>query len=316
MLERTTESGLHETEGESAADPTAARLAALGVALDPEIDYRLSTVFPKLEGWGVKGAIKRKAKLIKQIEPHLKEMLHPGEEVLFVSKGVQYSFAEQYFMGLWAATINQTVFVLTNLRLLMLRTRSNGRPKETFWTLYYNQIQKFKGGWTGMLELKLRDGRKLKFSGFPKLDRKTMPQVFEQTLEGYRTQGFDPQVSQSLENLCSGCFTVVPKQQFDCEDCGVSFWRPRDVALRSLFIPSWGDIVMKHYTIAVVELIGAAIAWFIAFSMIFKFVRNGDPVALIVAAVVLFFTHVVDAMVTYHVAGKGLHPRSRRASDA
>ncbi|MGD9856543.1 MAG: hypothetical protein AB7U20_16470 [Planctomycetaceae bacterium] len=300
-------------EAELQPDPAAARLTALGVSLDPQIPYRLSTMFPKLDGWGAKGAVKKKAKVIAQVEPHLKRMLHDGEEVLYIAKGVQYSFSEHYFMGVWAMTINQTVFVLTNLRLLMLRTNGKGRPKETFWTLFYSQIERFKGSWTGMLELKLRDGRKLKFSGFPKLDRKTMPQVFEQTLEQYRRQGFDPQVSQSLENLCSDCFAIVPKQSFDCEACGTRFWHPKDVALRSLIIPSWGDIVLKHYTIAVVEMIGALIAWFVAAALVVDYVTNGTLESLIIAAVVLFFTHVVDALVTHHVAKKGLHPRSRPA---
>src|SRR5688572_12902347 len=93
----------------------ATKLQQLGIQLDPEIPYRVDTMFPRLEGWGAKGELKKKGKIINQVEPRLAEMLRPGEEVLYIAKGVQYSFFEQYFMGIWAITINQTVFVLTNV---------------------------------------------------------------------------------------------------------------------------------------------------------------------------------------------------------
>lgn len=291
----------------------ATRLDRLGVALNSEIPYRLETMFPRVEGWGAKGELKKKGKLIRQVEPWLAEMLRPNEEVLYVAKGVQYSFTEHYFMGLWALTINQTVFVLTNVRLLMLRSNGSGKPKETFWMIYYSQIAKFKAGWTGMLELKLKDGKKLQFSGFPKSDRKTMPGVFERALEKYREVGFDPQVTQSLENLCSHCYARVPKGEFECGKCGAEFWKPSAVALRSLMFPSWGDIAMKHYVVAVAEFIGYCGTWFVAAMLVLAALRQGDTAGLVIAVgigvVLLGIAHGVDAAVTYFVAKKGLHPR-------
>jgi hypothetical protein len=156
-----------------------AKLQQLGIQLSSDIPYRLETMFPRLEGWGAKGEIKKKAKVIRNVEPVLAELLRPGEEVLYIAKGVQYSFFEQYFMGIWALTINQTVFVLTNVRLLMFRTDSSGRPKRTSWMIYYSQIEVLKANWMGVLNLKLRDKRKLQFSGFSKSDRQTMPRIFE-----------------------------------------------------------------------------------------------------------------------------------------
>ncbi len=297
-------------------DQALARLNEIGVSLDPEIPYRLSTMFPKLEGWGAKGGIKKKAKIIAQVEPSLKAMLHQGEEVLYIAKGIQHSFAEQYFMGIWAQSINQTVFVLTNVRLLMLRTNGKGKPKQTFWVIYYSQIEKFKGSWTGVLQLKLRDGKKLKFTGFPKLDRKTMPVVFEEALAKYRELGFDPEVTQSLENLCSDCYQPVAKGVYDCDDCGTSYWKPKDVALRSLIFPSWGDLVLKHYTIAVVEMIGFFMAWAISIVLVVDYLNTGEIGAIIAAGFILVMTHGMDALITYYVAGKGLHPRSRQPTHA
>lgn len=298
----------------------AARLQTLGIALDPAIPYRLETMFPRLEGWGVKGELKKKGKVIRQVESRLKEMLRPNEEVLYIAKGTQYSFAEQYFMGIWAMTINQTVFVLTNVRLLMLRTNGSGKPKQTFWMIYYSQIDKFQASWTGMLTLKLGDGKTLKFSGFPKSDRKAMPAVFEQALERYRELGFNPDASQSLECLCSHCHAIVPKDEFECEKCGAEFWRPSAVALRSLIFPSWGDIVMKHYVVGAVEFVGYCVTWIVVLSLIGGALANGDAAGLVGGVVAGLFllgiAHGVDAALTYFVAKKGLHPRRGPKLDA
>ena len=40
------------------------------------------------EGWGAKGEIKKKGKVIHEVEPLLKEMLRPNEKVLYLAKGV------------------------------------------------------------------------------------------------------------------------------------------------------------------------------------------------------------------------------------
>ncbi|MFP6762424.1 MAG: hypothetical protein VB858_02360, partial [Planctomycetaceae bacterium] len=76
-------------------------------------------MFPKLEGWGSKSGIRRKVVLIGQIEPIPGDLLLPNEEVMYMANGVQHSAQEALTIG--ANLINQTVFVLTNLRLVMLR---------------------------------------------------------------------------------------------------------------------------------------------------------------------------------------------------
>ncbi len=229
------------------AEEVQAQLNKLKLSLDAAIPYRLPTVFAKISGWGAKGEIKRRAKLIQQVEPTLKKMLMPKEEVLYVAKGTQSSTSEALFMGAyWAAMMNQTVFVLTNLRILMLRSKGNGKPTHTFWVLYYSEIDLFQPSWTGALKLKLKDGKKFTFTGFPKLDRKAMPTIFQDALDDYRKLNFHPAVSQSRENLCSHCFQVVPKDRYVCRNCGSDFWTPKELALRSLVFPSWGDICMKH----------------------------------------------------------------------
>lgn len=277
------------------------RLTELNLVLSPEINYRLETMFPQLEGWFVNGAIKKKYKLVQQVEPLLKEMLLDKEEVLFVSKGIQNSFIESFFMGaLWAQTINHTVVVLTNLRLLCLRTNGKGKPKQTFWSIYYSQIKDLKSTIFGNSKIILKDGTKLIYKGFPKQDRKGMRNVFLEAYRLFEEKGFDPPVSQSRERLCGNCYEVVPRGDYDCDACQATFWRPSEIAIRSFVFPSWGDFVMKHYPVAIAEMFG-----FLFLLMLMAVaIAEGD---FVFAGVLFLLANGGDALVTSIIAAKGLH---------
>ncbi len=286
------------------------RLEEFGMSLSPDIDYDLEKIFPKVEGWGWKVPFKSKYKLLRHLESLLKDCLFEGEKVLFLAKGNQHSLTEAVFMGIWAHGINHTVFVLTNVRLLMFRTNSRGKPKKTFWMVYYNQIVHFKGNWHGMLNLKLKDGRRLSFSGFSRQDRKEMPTIFTQALEAFRQSEFNPPVSQSLENLCSHCLDKVSKDEYFCETCGAKFWSPKELALRSLIFPSWGDFLMGHHFIAFLEMFGGLSSWTFLLVRLSGFLTGADPTEMVSAILFFLIVNGSDAMLTYHIARKGLHPRS------
>jgi len=289
---------------EAAAEDGAVReqLAKWDLSLDFEQPYRLEKMFPRLSGWGSKSEIRRKVTLIGQVEPILGDLLLPNEEVMYISKGVQHSAFEALTIGaLWSNLINQTVFVLTNLRLVMLRSNSRGKPRETGWSLFYSQISQFKAGFTGVLKLKLKDGRSLQFTGFSKLDRKSMPVIFQECMDAYRDLDFDPECSQSREDLCGRCFAVVPKGQFECPNCETRFWTPAQVAVRSLIFPAWGDFLLKHRLFAVFEVIGIGITWLVALNLASRTEYGAAVLAILIA-------HGLDALVTYCIASKGLHP--------
>jgi hypothetical protein len=290
----------------SPRDKLLRQLTKLKITLDDRVSYRLESVFAQTTGWGSNAEIKRRAVLINLAAPRLSEMLLENEEVLYVARGVQQvSFAESSFlgasfmMGAWQfAAVNQTIFVLTNLRLLLMRCNNSGKPRETFWVIYYSEISKFKSTWTGGLDLPLKDTRSLTFNGFSSRDLKAMPTIVQESIDRYEQHAFEPVVTQSRENLCSYCYNVVPKGEFDCAACGARFWLPRDLALRSLVFPSWGDFSMKHYSIAFVELIGYALSWIAAINAGLGFVL-----------LILLVEHPFDALMTYKIAHKGLNPR-------
>ncbi|MCA8987753.1 MAG: hypothetical protein KDA78_08950 [Planctomycetaceae bacterium] len=290
--------------------PTAERrLQELNLFVPEHLDLNIDSVFPRVQGWGWKNEMKQKVKLLNAAQQELSQMLFEGEEVIYIAKGIRYSFVEFYFMGLWASMINHTVFVLTNLRLIMLHTNGKGIPKKTFWMIYYSQIDKFKASWNGMINLKLKDGKKLAFSGFQKTDRKKLPDAFETALEGYRAAGFAPETSQSMENLCTYCKEAIPKNIYDCDDCGAKFWTPGQIAWRSFVFPSWGDFVMGHTTIAVLEMFGGVIAWLMFVVLLVDGINTNSAEKVTTAFIMLAIANGIDAAVTAHISRKGLHPR-------
>jgi hypothetical protein len=290
-------------------------LHELNLSLHPQINYNYDSMFQKISGWGSKGDIKRIHGTVIPIEPLLAKMLFPEEQVLYVARGIQHKISEQYFLGIWANLINQTVFVLTNLRVLMFRVNSKGIPQNTNWMIYYNQIKKIKGSMLGAMVVKLQDGNSLTFTGFKGTDKKQIPLVFEDAVATYQQLGFQPESSQSRENVCSNCLQVVPKQHYECARCGQVFWKPSEVAMRSLIFPSWGDFCMGHVTLAGVELLGYLFTWIIFFGAIVQAIANPNLAtaigAILVFVFVLIFEHLVDAALTYFIAKKGLHPKGQ-----
>ena len=170
--------------------------------------------------------------------------------------------------------------------------------------IYYSEITKFKTNITGMVNLSLQDGKKYRFSGFPSMDRKAMPVIFEEAVDQFRELGFEPDCTQSRENACKHCFSVVPNQEFECPKCGATFWTPKEIAIRSFVFPAWGDILMKHYPLAVVEILGYLFSWIIAGGLF----ATGDYIA---GFLVLLFVHTFDALVTMMIARKGLHTKRK-----
>ena len=291
-------------------DPTAeSRLAELGLSLDKGINWNLPSIFPKIKGLGYKGKIKNKCKLIKQVEPVLLQTLHNDEEVLYVAKGIQLKFWEQYFMGVFAQLINQTVFVLTNGRLLMFNTDTKGKPKHSYWMVYFSEIVKFKKRFLGGMTMKLKDKSKFVFTGFKGADKKSMPEIFERINQQYSEMGFSPEVSQSRECLCTVCKQVVQKKVYKCANCGQDYWTPKELGIKSLIFPSWGDWLMGHHLLATVELLSYLITGAVFVLLLF----GPDPIPLAawipLVAFVLFFEHVVDGWLTYSIASKGLVPK-------
>lgn len=269
-----------------------------------DLPYYYPQLFPRTSGWGAKGEIKRRIKLLKTIEPTVKNLLLTGEEVRFVTTGIFSSFLEQYFLGYIAYLINRTVFVFTNYRIVMMNSNSRHVPLQMKWHIPYDQIVKFKAGGfiSAATVFKLKDKKKYVFAKMPKADRKLLREFVTGMMERADTEDFHLPHFQGRDNLCPNCLQPVPPKTYDCEKCSEEFIKPSKPALMSLCLPCLGNFYLGHWLIGIFELVGYIVVGFVLIVM-----WQEDGVAAIpIILVVLAAEHGFDALMTYHIAKKGL----------
>lgn len=271
---------------EVTADRVISKLSALNLHLSPEINYRLETMFPKLDGMFVNRGIKKKFQLVQQSEPLLKKMLLEHEQVLFVSEG--------------RLDFQKIIIVLTNLRLLWMHNTGGKEPSYPFWTIYYSQIDDLKKTFLQNPKFCLKDGTKLRLNDFPKQEHETLRDVFQEAAQRFQEEGLDPPVSQSCENLCGNCFKIVSEQTSKCDACGAIFWTPFEMGIRGLIFPPWGSFTIRPYYSAFGELISYAS---IMFGVLILDVR--DDLAFAILAFVLL--NSTAAVSFYKLTAKGLY---------
>ncbi|MBI3468856.1 MAG: hypothetical protein HY000_38115 [Planctomycetes bacterium] len=292
--------------------------------LSPRIRYHLRTLFPKTAGWGARKDIERRLAMLEAVQDRLAGVLHPLEEVLYVAKGVQvevpllswlmflFNHVVMLLQHVFARQTNRILFVLTNLRVLMMNTSRRGRLRHGFWQLYYNQILSFEEVVSfkppGHIRLKLRDGTRLRFSGLRRGERQRVKGLIMQAAAVQQHMQFAPKVSQSRESLCSTCFQVVPRTVYTCAGCGTEYVAPKVAAIRSLLLPCLGNFMLGQRFLGMVELVIYAVTWI---GFVARMAANPAqlPVALPFLCILLTMEHGLSGALTYSMAKKALVPR-------
>jgi hypothetical protein len=266
--------------------------------------YAWDKLFPKTEGLGAAGDIRRRVRMLASVEGRIGTLLYPGERIEFVTRGVLNSFVEQYFMGIWSVIINRTLFLFTNYRVILLNADGKGRARAMMWQIPYHGMHKYgAGAMAGSVRFKV-DGGDFRFAGVPRADRKRLKLLVGEKLEQARTEGLDFPSHRGRDPLCTRCATPLPPKSPGCPECGERFINPIRPALMSLVIPGLGDLYLGHRMMAVLELIGFAFVLLIAASI----AGAGDPVDIVVALLLIIIANGYDAAVTLHVARKGALP--------
>ena len=282
-------------------DQTRRELARLFPA-DLQVD--LDRVFPKLDGWGMKRANRKRAELLAKAAPVLKAALAPDERVQYVAAGVVSLWWEQMMAGWVSILINRTTLVLTTQRLLLIHTNSRGRPESYVNQIRLDGIRSAKRGWLGgALKLALGRGSRT-LTGMVRSDARQLATM----LTGR------PTASGGVTALCPACFEPAAEHGA-CARCRTSVKSPRAAALRSLLLPGLGDFYLGHRFLASMEMVGSLAAWCVIVAiMLPAFGPNAEQSAMLAAlsaGVLLLVVNGFDALLTYAQAKKGLHSMDR-----
>lgn len=274
--------------------------------LRPDGPYVWAWLFPRLDGFGAGGDVKRRVKLLAGIEPRLDLLVFPGERIEFITTGVLNSPVEQFFMGLWAVLVNRTLFVFTNLRVILINAEGKGKPKTLMWQIPYARMQKYgKGTLGGVVKIKTLDGRSYTFIHVPGADRKRLGDYMNARLAENQHDALAFPSHADRDPLCAQCCSPVPIGSPACPECGDAFTNPAVPALLSLALPGLGHLYMGHKQVATFEMLGFAA---ILVKMGFLISATGLAGAAL-AVLVIATTSGIDSLVTLHVAKKGCFPR-------
>jgi uncharacterized protein (DUF983 family) len=285
----------------SASDPS----DLLNVS-DSRIPYRFDQIF-SAKGFGAKRLARNRLKLMKAIDPHVQTILSDGEKVQFVSWGTEYSFLEQFFMGLWSHLINRRALVFTDRRILMIQINSRRKVLDLKTQLRFQAIDKFATKTFGYIGLVLRNGNRFNITGIPRKDRNFIKGFVSKKISETRAEA----PGLGIENLCPKCGNKVLSFPDRCRQCGQAFKSAKKAGWLSLVFPGLGDIYLGHRGLGIMEILGGMLAWgSVAVPYAWATFSEGGPwiVSAGVASGIFVFVHGTDCWITRRVGFKGIYP--------
>ena len=255
---------------------------------------------------------KFKLKVLKVVKPTLDALLRKDEQVMRIGGGTAYYPVEIFFgNGFLTMLYNRYAIVATNQRLVMINTnhRMTGLRHYLF-QMPYDEIKKVSRGlFRTSLNLVRKKGRRRLFT--------SMKMAFTRELREFIAPQLTPGSTavsgdEALECLCPACYTGLPGYTDACETCGATFKNARKAALRSLLPPGWGDWYLGHRLLGGLELMGSLFVW----SVVFNLLTQGGAEDAGVAAFILLFYNGFDALLTRHMARKGIMLEARASTTA
>ena len=269
---------------------------------DTDGPYDFPTIFPA-KGWGDRRRSKKKFKLLKRIDPEVREMLEEGERVQHVTWGTAVSFLEAYFFGWVIYYLNQRALVVTDRRVLMIQIDTRRRPGVLRDQLRYAAIERIKGTLLGNTQIRMRDGKTRLFSHVPRKDRA----VLQQVLRDLRGKVGPDRAVQDIEHLCPRCYQIVRDFPATCPSCGTKLKSPRKAVLLSLAFPGLGVFYLGYRKLGAFKVVVAALVW-LSYLMPDPQYPMTLPGILIGAVFLLVFMHGGLALATRYLARRGVYP--------
>lgn len=286
--------------------------------------FNLATIFPDRKGFGVKRHNKKRIEYLIQAKPLLLKMLHDGEVIEYVTRGIYSSVLEQMTGGgIWVRYMNITLIVLTNQRLLFINTDSKGVPKNMLYHQgSFQYITKIKSGAFGYFQLNFSNSGWRNYREIPGRDRKRLKEMIEQKLAALAGQPAQMPMAvgmDGLENLCTTCFSPVPRGRYVCDNCRTEFCMPKQAAIRSLIMPGLGDIYLrKNAAFSGLKLFGIFVLYIVMIVAVSENLSKGASfiAAFLPILIIFVLINVINAAGTYFSAKKGLVPLKAQPSTA
>ena len=176
-------------------------------------------------------------KILGRLAEPLKQMLQPGEVILYCCKAQSpLSVVEQFFTGWWAQVMTRVVLVATNRRLFQFSVTGNGTWKRSVSALSWGDVGKVKTSRFigGHFIVHCKNGKKtdywgVKFSSAPKLQA-----ISDKIIPASASEATSAQAAVSL---CPDCWRPLTPRVYLCTDCGLLFKNETTLIKMAIFVP-------------------------------------------------------------------------------
>ncbi len=272
----------------------------LKALLPASIAVRFAEMFPGTQKGRIRRRDRKRAEMLRKVEPVLQRALAPTEVVRFATNGVRQLMWWLLTAGSMNPFANRTTLVLTDKRVLLIHTDWKQRPRMFANQLPLDRIRVTSGRNSYIF---IRTGKEqLMFHGVKRSEAAHVRNLLESTAT--KRGGW--------QNLCPRCFTPTDSAPESCENCGEEFKSPKKAARRALMFPGLGDFYLGYRKYAMLEIAGAIMLWSLFLTTLVPAVKARGLEGALVAAplfALIVLVHIGDAFLTRTRARNGLHSR-------
>ena len=227
----------------------------------------------------------------------LAPFLEPGEKILHVMSGCSpATFVEQLLTGVLLGPLKQSLFAVTNRRILHVPTTRGLRHRWSIAQIVYADCRYIRIRWATLV-VKYKSARTERFRGIGWKGRKKARAL----LKGASLNG---RSSPTMErtHLCPRCTKPLIKDYYACPNCSLEFKNKSRATMLSIIIPGGGYFYTRHPIIGIIEAVMETIIFLllaaaaITFSLSYPSVPRSIIQAIVLCAIVLGFEKMATAM--------------------
>lgn len=289
---------------------TAGRAEWLATA-GQDLPIDAEAMFPEGDGLLERRRAARRAKRLARLRPVL-ALLEPGETIRFVTMGVRYRFAEFYFSGYFVAQhANLTALVLTDRRLLLVASASDGKPHDVKNQIRLERLKSVKPRSVfGGMYVETDDGEKQYYTSTTRRDAQRLKALVAERAAAPASEPSSPAAGPALERLCPVCLAVVPGPAASAEqcprpECRVPFRSASRAARLSALVPGVGDVYLRHFAFGALEFVGSTLMLCFAIFLAGELVATREPALAVLLVALVGLPRLIDYFLTLHMGRKG-----------
>lgn len=268
---------------------------------DPVVATGPVRVFEGEERFLSKKKLTERDRMWSEAAPHLEHVLDDDETVLYFLPALHVpGVFQQLGFGIWWSLFFRSVLVLTDRRMVEISMRDWKRAGTRVNSYPWAQVKTLKLS-MGTLKLAPADGRAQKWKLPVRGDRKLLKLLNPKIQELLPNDIHAPQKSPLWH--CPECGASTETHPKTCAECGTTFKTTGLAAGLSLAVPGAGLYYAGHTGLALLDLLGEAILFFMVASIFLTAPTSADVIgALVVGLMFLFLTklesvHLATALV-------------------